>query len=174
MTRGKLFIFLIFSLALLLTGFALLYRYTQTHEVIDFWGPEGCQSISSPDHVELWQLVPWTDQSTDLPEGSKISIQDRQYIAAKKKSVTKAPGFINASGALILNRNYNWSPREEQSDCMPAWTHALLYRRGKHTTVVAISLNCGWVYSREANRVAGINKSIAEGLARLFQEQLGS
>jgi hypothetical protein len=174
MTRGQFFIVLIFTVALVLAGFGLFYRYTQTHQVIDFWGPEGSQSISSPDQVQLCKLLPWQAESSDLSASSTISIENQKYIIAKSKDVTKARGFINASSALIMNRNYDWNPRQTDPDCTPAWTYALLYHRGESTTVVAISMNCGWVYSKEANQVAGINKSITKGLARLFQEQLGS
>ena len=174
MTRGKFFIILIFSLAFLLAAFGLVYRYTQTHEVIAFWGPEGSQSISSPDQVELCELALWDNQPIDVSGGTKISIEDRQYVIRARKDVTKAPGFINASGALIMNRNYDWHPRTENSDCRPTWQYALIYRRGKNTTIVAVSIPCGWVYSQATHRLAGLNKSVNEGLARLFQEQLGS
>jgi hypothetical protein len=173
MTQGKLFIFLLFGVALILAGFGLYFRYTQTHEVVAFWGPEGSRRIASPDQVELWQLKPWSDQSGNSPTAARISIQDRQYVSTETRNVTKARGFINASSALTLNRNYNWNPRDDEPVCEPTWTHALLYRRGEHTTVVAVSMDCGWVYSAETDRVASI-KSITEGLARLFQEQLGS
>ena len=174
MTRGKFFIILIFSLAFLLAAFGLIYRYTQTHEVIAFWGPEGSQSISSPDQVELCELALWDNQPIDVSDDTKISIEDRQYVIRARKDVTKAPGFINASGALIMNRNYDWHPRTANPDCRPTWQYALIYRRGKDTTIVAVSIPCGWVYSQATHRIAGLNKSVTEGLARLFQEQLGS
>ena len=174
--RGKLFVVLIFSLAFLLAAFGLFYRYTQTHEVMDFWGPEGSQSISSPDQVELCELTLLGDHLVDDrdQDATKISIEDRPYVIMTRKDVTKAPGFINASGALILNRNYDWNPRAENPDCRPNWQYALIYRRGKNTTIVAVSIPCGWVYSQATHRLAGLNKSVTEGLARLFQEQLGS
>ena len=173
--RGKFFILIIFLLAFLLAAFGLVYRYTQTHEVMAFWGPEGSQSISSPDQVELCKLTLQDDHLIDnRGDTKKISIEDRQYVIMTRKDVTKAPGFINASGALILNRNYDWHPRAEDPDCRPNWQYALIYRRGKNTTIVAISIPCGWVYSQATDRLAGLNKSVTEGLARLFQEQLGS
>ena len=174
MMRGKIFILLIFLLAFFLSGFGLVYRYTQTNEVIGFWGPTGSQSISSPDRVELCALTPRNDQSVDESGDPDILIEGRRYAIVSRKDVTKAPGFNNASGALILNRNYDWRPRVENPDCRPAWKHALIYRHGENRTVVAISVSCGWVYSQATHSVAGLNKSVTEGLARLFQEQLGS
>ena len=174
MTRGKFFIIAIFLLAFLLAGFGLVYRYTQTYEVIAFWGPDGSQSISSPDQVELCALKPWNDQPVDGARDTKISIEGRPYKITSRKNVTKARGFNNASGALILNRNYDWRPRARNPDCRPLWKYALIYRRGENVTVVAISIPCGWVYSQLTHRVAGLNKSVTEGLARLFREQLGS
>ena len=169
MARGKLFIFLLFMVALSLTGFGLYYRYTQTHEVVTFWGAEESQRIASPDQVELWTLQPSGEQTAKWPTSAKISIQGRQYVPEEIRDVTKAPGFLNAASALTLSRNYRWNP----GDCDPTWTHALLYRRGGDTTVVAVSLDCGWVYSAETDKIASI-KTITEGLARLFGEQLGS
>ena len=124
--RGKLFIVLIFSLAFLLAAFGLIYRYTQTHEVMDFWGPEGSHSISSPDQVELCELTRFGDHLIHDQDAAKISIEDQQYVIMTRKDVTKAPGFINASGALILNRNYDWHPRAENPDCSPNWQYALI------------------------------------------------
>ena len=172
--RGKWFIILIFSLALIMAGSGLVYRYTQTNEVMDFWGPENSQNISSPDQVTLCEMAPQSGGARSLPAADSIDVDGRPIAILKQKDVTKARGFINASGALILNRNYDWQPRRENPDCTPVWAHALIYRRGLKITVVPVSINCGWVYSQATDRVAGLNKSVIEGLAKLFREQLGS
>ena len=169
MTRGKFVVVLFFTLAVILTGFGLVYRYLQTSDVVSFWGAEQSQRIASPDQVELWALQPWGEQTEKLAQPTKVLIQGREYVPHKIRDVTKARGFLNASSALMLSHNYLWDPE----NCDPTWTHALLYHRGKDTTVVAISLDCGWVYSVDTERVADI-KTITEGLARLFREQLGS
>ena len=169
MHRGKLVVVSVFVLAVILATSGLIYRYLQTKDVVSFWGARPSQRISSPDRVELWELAPGGGEPAKTAAEGEILIQGRGYVPKQVRDVTKARGFINASSALMLSHNYRWDP----TDCEPVWTHALLYHRGEATTVVAISLGCGWVYSTETGRVADIG-TITEGLVRLFREQLGS
>ena len=169
MNRGQIVIVSIFGVALVAAGFSLSFRYTQTHDVLEFWGPQAAKLIASPDRVELWELESFAAFEGESPQDKILTVGNEFYKPKVIREVTTAPGFLNARSALTLSRNYQWDP----TGCDPNWSHALVYSRGSETAVVVLSIDCGWVYSLGSNRSASI-APIAKGLARLFKEQLGS
>ncbi len=169
MNRGQIVIACIFGIALVAVTFSLAYRYQQTHDVVLFWGPEAAQLIASPNRVELWKLEPCDSRGEEVSQNDRFVIDSKVYEAGERRDVTQAPGFLNARTALTLNRSFEWDPQ----GCEPIWSHALVFSHGEETARVVLSMNCEWVYSLHSNKAASV-ASIAEGLARLFKEQLGS
>jgi hypothetical protein len=169
LNRGQIVIASIFGIALVAATFSLTYRYHQTHDVVLFWGPEAAQLIASPKRVELWKLEPCDSRGEEGLQGDRLAIDNRVYEAGEKRDVTHAPGFLNARSALTLNRSFKWDPQ----GCNPVWSHALVFSHGEETALIVLSMNCEWVYSPHSKKTASV-ASIAEGLAILFKEQLGS
>ena len=169
LNRGQIVITSIFGIALVAATFSLTYRYQQTHDMVLFWGPEAAQLIASPQRVELWKLEPHDSQGEEVSLSDRIAIDKKVYEAREKRDVTKAPGFLNAYNALTLSRSFEWDPQ----GCNPIWSHALVFSHGEETAQVVLSMNCEWVYSPHSKKTASV-ASIAEGLAILFKQQLGS
>ena len=169
MGRGQIVIAGIFGIAVIATVFSLSFRYRATHEALNFWGPQASRLIASPEHVELWKLEPRGALEGESPPGHVLTIADKAYYAGERREVTRAPGFKNAQSALTLSKSFEWDPE----NCNPIWSHALVFSRGEEITHVVLSIDCAWVYSPSSKKIASV-KPIVEGLAKLFEQQLGS
>ena len=166
MSRGQAVIIGIFGFSLLAVGFSFWFRYVQTRDVLEFWGTEATGLITRPDRIELWKLEPAGDGGD---AGPQLSIDGALYEATQVRDVTKARGFTHARHALTLSRNFEW----ELSDCDPTWSHALVFSTEGSEATVVISLDCKWTRLADGHKTASIAR-IAEGLAIVFEEQLGS
>jgi len=171
MNRGQLVIAGIFGIALLAAGFSMWFRYVQTREVLEFWGADAVALITSPDRVELWELEPMTGEGPAEETAQRTTVGETTFIATATRIVTKAPGFTNARHALTVKRSFQWNVPA----CTPDWSHALVFSRDGRQKTVVFSLNedCQVTQLADGDKTAGI-APIAEGLATLFAEQLGS
>ncbi|MCE9544229.1 MAG: hypothetical protein K8T25_01705 [Planctomycetia bacterium] len=166
--RGGLLIGGIFVAALCATGASLWYRYHETHQALELWGPKATQCIADPERVEALTLAPAGTGPADFTvDGQALTIVGR-------RDVTTAPGFTNARHALTLNRSFDWTPiapvpSNAPAGQRPTWTHALRFDRPQQTATLLISFDAKQAMMVGNDRRIRIGP-IAKGLENLLIE----
>jgi hypothetical protein len=166
MNRSKWMIVGIVGLSLLAVVASLVWRYLETRDVLEFWGPDAVELIARAEQVELMKLRPISE--TELPEPPLLMVDGWPHAIIEISDARKSPGFTNARHALTLSRSFQW---DQQADAEPTWSLALQFSEGEKSVVVLIDPDRRLVRLKNNKRAAVIQPRIADGLATLFDEQ---
>ena len=168
MNRGQLTIVAIFGVALLTALFGQAYRFLQTREVLEFWGPDHAGRIASPDLVRLELLEPADPVGVPEGEAAAIEIDGHWYRIVASRDVMQAPGMTNARHALARRDSYDWNRAVTGST---SWRYALQFSSDTGESTVLLSADCMRIRPLDGERVVSV-EPISTGLATVFQQQL--
>lgn len=130
MSRGKWAILTMVLLGCALGGFAVWHHYQQGRRILEFWGSETAMLIRHADQVEVWRLGPPPDQSR-----SQLEVNGQPMAILEQVEISSLRGLVHARHALIIDRNYDWSPVPEGGPV--PWNLALHFREaGQQVTLV--------------------------------------
>jgi hypothetical protein len=163
---GKLVILGILAVALLAAGTSWWYRYNSTHRAAEFWGPDAAL-IRDADTVIVSTFSPTiTMPPTKFHNPAERDFSSRTQV---KKVVTGARGLVHLRNALLMDRNFDWSPHSVDRDI--PWKHSLVFFNGVtgHYAYLLFSPDFQFVTHIKTNRIISC-EPIAAGLLEMFTE----
>lgn len=127
---GRLFVVMIFAIAILMAGFAVWVKYAQGRRTLELWGTRPTWLIRHAGQVHYIRLSETAEKgkpamtvSPDKPQLGILSIVD----------ISDRIGLINARHMLIVDRSYRWGLPAEPD---PQFSFALEFREGDESIVL--------------------------------------
>jgi hypothetical protein len=156
--RGKLVVFAIFALALVMAGFAWWWNRHQGQRAFEFWGPSVLE-ISSAETVLLIKLVPLSE--VEPKTGEALRISSLGLSAAETKDISGVHGLVHARHAFLEDASYRWN--EELPMTGGEWNYAVVFEGYHGRTTVLLDLAGGAVGSWEQKKALRLSPKTAAG-----------
>lgn len=176
---GKLIIIAVFLIGFGSAGVSIWYRYTQTRQVLEYYGGPSAEAITSREAKATLYLLGKSAEQSDKTLELHFGKESSSRAVEAKKDVTKAPGFFNARNAMTLDRSYDWDDTKPPGEL--TWRYALEIADEDRTTTITFSTECEYLMlagpdGEPAPEVPAAQRAVraaamSHGIQKLFSEQ---
>lgn len=180
---GKFIIIAVFLIGFGSAAVSVWYRYTQTRQVLAYYGGAAAEAITSRDTKTTLALLNTANDESDEAVPLTAGDETIEVVVEQTKEVTKTPGFHNARNAMSLDRSYDWTDTRQPAEL--TWRYALSIEEEDRTTTLIFSEDCKYIMlgtlgedakpedavEVPARQHAVRAAAMGEGIQKLFSEQ---
>jgi len=158
---GKLLIIGIMIVALAAAAISWWFRYSATHGVATFWGPDVARLIRDARVVEIWHPA----KPLEVPRSASLFFNHSDL-----HDISSAHGLVHLRNALLQDHDFNWPPTKVSPDV--EWTQGLRFVDGGTGVLVMFSRDFKCVRTPNSGEMLSC-EPMAKGLHDMFDEFMG-
>ncbi|HEX6960505.1 MAG TPA: hypothetical protein VF175_01450 [Lacipirellula sp.] len=128
---GRLIILAAFALAIVMSGGAWLYHYSQVRQIAAFWGhPAGRLLVRGPE-VTFFELGEIGDEPSAIGVLAGRPIESQTDLSAKE-------GLVHLRHVFYYDANFTWKDRRREPVNATDWAYAVRFAEGDQELFVLL------------------------------------